>query len=112
MLVKFTMSDTELCPLDSRRGETEVFIKRMAIMITVLCLLGHLNSLRGVRSPSKFLLSIYLTILKPLHPLSRFIWDIIVASYKVWADLTPCQDHRVLQLPQESVSWNTMSMQR
>jgi hypothetical protein len=70
------MATPDVCPLDSRRGETEVFIKRIAVMITVLCLQGHLNSLRGIKGAQRLPMCIYLFIFNPVYPLLTLVFDI------------------------------------
>jgi hypothetical protein len=82
------MATPAACPLNSRRGETEVFIKRVAVMVTVLCLLGHLNSLRGIKSSQRLTMSILLALFNPAYPLCTLLFDI------GWAILKPRSDSR------------------
>ncbi|KIN08903.1 hypothetical protein OIDMADRAFT_23644 [Oidiodendron maius Zn] len=76
----------EACPLDSRRGVTEVFIKRLAVMFATLCLHGHLNSLRGMKGSSQLPLSILLFFINPVYPLCVIIFDIGWAILKARKD--------------------------
>ena len=76
----------EACPLDSRRGVTEVFIKRLAVMFASLCLHGHLNSLRGMKGSSQLPLSILLFFINPVYPLCVIIFDIGWAILKARKD--------------------------
>jgi hypothetical protein len=59
----------EACPLDPRRGVTEVFIKRLAVLFAALCREGHLNSLRGMKGSSQLLRSLLLVYINPVYPL-------------------------------------------
>jgi hypothetical protein len=80
------MDTSVACPLDSRRGVTEVFIKRIAVMVTVLCLLGHLNSLRGIKSAKRLPMCIWPFLFNPLYPLLTLIFDIGWVTRKARTD--------------------------
>jgi hypothetical protein len=76
----------EACPLDSRRGVTEVFIKRLAVLFATLCLQGHLNSLRGMKGSNQLPMSILLFFTNPVYPLCVIIFDIGWAIFKSQVD--------------------------
>jgi len=78
-----------LCPLDERRTETEVFVKRMAVMVAVLCLLGHLNARRAIASPRylpRSAVLVFLAIFNPLYPALTLVFDGLWALARAYAD--------------------------
>jgi len=83
----------EACPLDSRRGVTEVFIKRLAVLFSTICLQGHLNSLRGMKGSNQLPMSILLFFINPVYPLCVTIFDI------GWAILKSRVDARTVYRP-------------
>lgn len=82
VLYRFNMDDTLLCPLDSRRGVSEVFVKRITVMFAALCLQGHLNSLRGMKDSTRLKMSLLLFFMNPLHPFLTLTFDIGWAIFK------------------------------
>jgi len=78
-----------LCPLDERRTATEVFVKRMAVMFGVLCLLANLNARRGIASPPylpRAAASVFLTIFNPLYPAIALLSDGLWALARAFSD--------------------------
>jgi hypothetical protein len=85
------------CPLDSRHSETEVFIKRVAVMFTGLCLLLHLNSLQGMKSLQRLPMCIFLFIFNPVYPLLTLLSDIGWTILKAQTDV--CQCYTIIGVP-------------
>jgi hypothetical protein len=78
-------SPVDLCPLDARRTETEVFVKRLAVSLTVLCLAAHLSALRGAKGSGDFPrgpLLLYLTFFNPLFPLVTLLVNVVWAAVR------------------------------
>lgn len=66
-------------------------------MVACLCLLGHLNSLRGIKSLRRLFFSIYLFTFNPLYPLVKLLFDVGWTILK--AQLNARRPYTIIGLP-------------